>query len=72
MWKNSVPLATSRPGLKPQRGAVQEDNKNIPMRMRERRVERGQKELAGLQHNKNEIGLSSMHMEYVTNGSSCS
>lgn len=31
------------------------------MRMRERRVERGQKELAGLQCNKNEIGLSCAH-----------
>lgn len=36
--------------------------------MRERRVQRGQKEWAGLQQNKNEIG----HMKYVINGSSCS
>lgn len=34
------------------RGVAVQNNKNIPMRMRERGVERGQKELARLQHNK--------------------
>lgn len=31
------------------------------MRIRQRKVETGQKELAGLQHNRNEIGLSYAH-----------
>lgn len=60
MWKNSVPLATSRPGFRPQMGAMQLTKKHISVKLRRSRVGRRGKELE-LQQNRNEIGPSYPH-----------